>query len=307
MQQQQDGSDLWFRHMLAGSFSQAWAVSDEVLKARAGIPCWHLPRHQQYIWNGSPLNDQVVLIRCYHGLGDTIQFIRYAPMVSAIAKKVIIWAQPELIPLLCTVPGIGQIIPLHNGDPGVAYDVDVEIMELQHVFRSTIPTLPCQIPYLHVSAQDGIRHQTKKSIGLVWQAGDWDQTRSVPFRLLLPLFDLPDYQFYILQSYPEATGWIEGYGINPGPLNLYDYARCIKGLDVVISVDSMPAHLAGALGVPVWTLLKKDADWRWMENRTDSPWYPTMTLFRQSIAGYWTGVIEQVGVELKNVVAESGK
>src|SRR3712207_6559067 len=137
-------------HMRRGEFEAAWALSDAVLRARAGVPCWHLPRHLQYIWDGTPLAGKRVLVRCYHGLGDTIQFIRYVPLVSAIAAEVIVWAQPALIPILRTVRGIGRLLPLHTGAPAVEYDLDVEVMELPHVFRTTLATLPAEVPYLHV-------------------------------------------------------------------------------------------------------------------------------------------------------------
>ena len=142
----------WEYHMRQGNFEAAWQCADATLKSRAGLPCWHLPRHFQYIWDGSPLEGKRVLIRCYHGLGDTIQFIRYAPLVKPIAKKVMVWMQPKLIPLLQSVHGIDQLLPLHDGTPDVVYDVDVELMELPHIFRTTLCTVPATIPYLHVAA-----------------------------------------------------------------------------------------------------------------------------------------------------------
>src|SRR6478735_458987 len=109
-----DIPDLWMHFMRRGAFEQAWQLTDKDLKARAGIPCWHLPRHQQYIWDGTPLQNKRVLVRCYHGLGDTIQFIRYMPLVKAVAKEVIVWAQEPLLPLLKTVTGIDKLLALHD-------------------------------------------------------------------------------------------------------------------------------------------------------------------------------------------------
>src|ERR671932_14884 len=140
----------WMACMRRGAFEAAWAISDAVLRARAGVPCWHWPRHLQYIWDGTPLAGKRVLGRCYHGLGDTIQFIRYAPLIKAIAAEVIVWAQPPLLPLLEMVQGIDQLLPLHDGVPEVEYDVDVEVMELPHIFRTTPETIPLTISYLHV-------------------------------------------------------------------------------------------------------------------------------------------------------------
>src|ERR1051325_8105906 len=128
-----DTSNMWMRYMRRGEFEEAWKFSDADLKSREGKPCWHLPRHFQYIWNGTSLKGKRVLVRCYHGLGDTIQFIRYMPLVKAIAAEVIVWAQQPLIPLLKTVQGIDRLLPLHDGTPEVEYDADVEIMELPHI------------------------------------------------------------------------------------------------------------------------------------------------------------------------------
>lgn len=290
--------------MRCGEFEKAWAFSDAVLKERAGTPCWHLPRHQQYIWDGTPLHNKRVLIRCYHGLGDTIQFIRFAPQVKAIAKEVIVWAQPSLIPLLQTADGIDQLLPLHDGVPNVAYDVDLEIMELPHLLRTTLSTIPRRIPYLYADPLQLPCSDTDLQVGIVWRAGDWDLRRHLSFESLLPLFEMEGVQLVILQGNAADAGWREGYGFHPGEFSLADYARVVRGLDLMISVDSMPAHLAGALGIPVWTLLHAQADWRWMEERTDSPWYPTMRLFRQQEPGCWDAVITKVKGELEQLVQQ---
>ncbi|WP_207435421.1 glycosyltransferase family 9 protein [Sabulibacter ruber] len=301
---QEQSPDVWMLNMRRGTFEEAWKHSDAVLKERAGKPCWHWPRHFQYIWDGSSLEGKRVLVRCYHGLGDTIQFIRFAPMLKAIAKEVIVWAQAPLIPLLETVEGIDRLLPLHDGTPEVEYDVDVEIMELTHIFRTTLETIPSKIPYLEVEPMPLAVDKRRLSVGLVWKPGDWEPRRSIPFHFFAPLAELKDIQFYILQANAAENGWQEGFGINPGEFSLYDYARVIRSLDLVITVDSMPAHLAGALNVPVWTLLHHQADWRWMDHREDSPWYPTMRLFRQEQEDDWAGVIQRVKVELEKLRKE---
>ena len=294
-----DTPELWMDHMLKGKFEEAWKCSDAVLAARSGKPCWHLPRHMQYIWDGSPCAGKRVLVRCYHGLGDTIQFIRYIPLLKAAAAEVIVWAQPSLLPLLETVTGIDQLLPLHNSALDILYDMDVEIMELPHLFRSTLSTLPSAIPYLHADPAHLPPAQDQLTVGLVWKAGEWDERRSVPFSELGSLIAIPGLRFYILQAGASAAGWMKGSGIYPGEFELYEYARMVKAMDLLITVDSMPAHLAGALGVPVWTLLHNQADWRWMESRDDSPWYPTMRLFRQEHPGEWAPVIRRVEAALR--------
>jgi hypothetical protein len=291
-------ADLWMRHMRSGAFEKAWTFSDAVLKERAGAPCWHWPRHLQYVWDGSSLEGKRVLVRCYHGLGDTLQFIRFMPRLKAVAEEVIVWAQPPLLPLLDTVAGIDKLLPLHDGTPEVAYDVDVESMELSHIFRVTTDTLPSAVPYIQVAPLPLAKEGEGLAVGLVWKAGDWDDRRSIPFGALAPLNRIEGVQLYILQSGAAAAGWTEGFGLNPGEYPLHEYARLVAGLDLLITVDSMPAHLAGALGRPVWTLLHAEADWRWMDGRDDSPWYPTMRLFRQQRPGDWEGVLRRVAGEL---------
>jgi hypothetical protein len=290
--------DRWLEHMRRGEFKAAWALSDAVLRARAGVLCWHLPRHQQYVWDGTPLDGKRVLVRCYHGLGDTIQFIRYAPLLKAIGATLLVWAQPALLPLLRTRRDIDWLLPLHDGTPEVAYDVEVEIMELPHAFRTTLATIPAEVPYLYVDPLP-LPRAGRLAVGLVWRAGGWDARRSIPFARLAPLLDVPGLAWYILQRGPGLDERPAGFGILPDVRDLLAEARLIRGLDLVIAVDTMVAHLAGALGAPVWTLLPAQCDWRWLADRDDSPWYPSMRLFRQPRAGDWRTVIARVAAALE--------
>ncbi|HEX6748885.1 MAG TPA: glycosyltransferase family 9 protein [Longimicrobium sp.] len=296
----------WFRAVRRGDFAAAWRASDAVLRARVGVPCWHLPRHEQWVWDGTPLDGRRVLIRCYHGLGDTLQFIRYAPRVKAVAAEVTVWAQPALLPLLRTVSGIDRLLPLHDGVCEAEHDVDVEVMELPHVFRSTLADLPADVPYLHADpaplAKDG-----RLAVGLVWRAGDWDDRRSIPLPLLAPLADVPGVALHLLQRGDALAEAPDGFGVVSGSDDVTECARVMRALDLVVTVDSMPAHLAGALGVPVWTLLHADCDWRWMDARDDSPWYPTMRLFRQERQGDWEPVVRQVAAHLRRLAASRAR
>src|SRR5688500_9698478 len=141
----------WLQFARRGDFERAWQVSDRVLQRHARQPDTDRPRHEQSIWMGGPLDGARVLVRCYHGLGDTIQFIRYARALRAIARGVIVWAQPSLLRLLESVEGIDRLLPLDDGTPGTEYDVDVEVMELPFIFRSTLATIPNDIPYIAVA------------------------------------------------------------------------------------------------------------------------------------------------------------
>ena len=290
--------------MRRGEFGTAWRISDELLRRHLAAPSdpRDVPRHQQVIWNGASLRGKRVLVRCYHGLGDTIQFIRYIPLLKAIAAHVTVWAQPSLITLLSTTDGIDSMIPLHNGTPDCDYDADVEVMELPYVFRTTIEAIPARVPYFHVDAS--ALDDCKMKVGLVWRGGDWDPRRDVPFDLFTQLAELQEISFYALQQ--EATAFEHHQSfkkILPPGAEALTTARVMRALDLIVSIDSMPAHLAGALAVPIWTLLQKNADWRWMSDRSDSPWYPTMRLFRQEQAGDWQPVVAQVKRELRRVLS----
>jgi hypothetical protein len=293
--------DPWTAHMRRGEFAAAWKVCDRVVQERAGVSCSHLPRHFQYFWDGRPLDGKRVLVRCYHGLGDTIQFIRYAPLLRARAREVIVWVQPKLIPLLRSVSGIDRLLPLHDGAPEVEFDTSVELMELPHVFRSTLATIPCDVPYLHVTSAP-LPRTSAFAVGLTWAGGDWNEDRSIPLATLAPLTTIPGVDWYLFQRGEALNAWPHAFGrISEG--ELHQEAALVAALDLMISVDTMTAHLAGALGVPVWTLLQKEADWRWLENRDDSPWYPTMRLFRQERPGDWTSVVARVVRKLETLKA----
>jgi hypothetical protein len=294
----------WMHNMRSGNFEEAWKVSDIVLR-KGNQHNDHVPEHLRNIWDGTPLNSKRVLIRCNHGLGDTIQFIRYAPLVKDLATSLIISAQPQIVPLIKTMHGIENVLPLNQKINKEAYDVEVEVMELQHVFRTTIQTIPLAIPYFNVDPVFLSSSKEKINVGLVWKAGEWDERRSIPFELLAPLADVSGVNIHILQGDAIQAGWKQGFGNYPGDFTVFEYARVIKGLDLLVTVDSMPAHLAGALGIPVWNLLHADADWRWMLNRDDSPWYPTMRLFRQEKMGEWSAVIKRVSTELKRLVSKT--
>src|ERR1043165_7466618 len=284
--------DKWIEVMRRGDFAAAWEISDRLLRERRAEAQPQLPRWQQSIWDGSELRGNRVLVRCYHGLGDTIQFIRYAALLKQIAAEVIVWVQPSLLPLLRSVKGIDRLLPLHDGVPDVKYDVDVELSELAYVFRTTLESVPAEVPYLFVEPAEIVSDERLR-VGLIWQSGDWDERRSVPFSQVRRLREVRGVEWHVLQREALGAGWDSELGMISGGDNPLDDARVMRALDLVISVDTMTAHLAGALGVKTWTLLPYDADWRWMLDRRDTPWYPTMRLFRQPVAGRWDLVLDE--------------
>jgi hypothetical protein len=364
----------WMRAMLAGDFESAWRLSDLVIerRRRLGLSCADQPLHLRWVWDGRPLRG-TVLVRCHHGLGDTIQFIRYVPLLKerGLAERVVVQAQPALIPLLAgSTPEIDALIPLGEARAEPPFDADIESTELPHALRTTFDTIPAAVPYLTVdpvrvaararaigsgaessatrrvppsrpspargegagqsaalispsplagegrgggTSADSFRTHTRPAlkIGVVWAAGAWHPARSLPLAALAPLAGVPGVALYALQRGLErAQILLPGAPPVENPDDdsddVLDTAALIRCLDLVISVDTMVAHLAGALGVPVWTLLHDSADWRWMRDRTDSPWYPTMRLFRQQTPGDWTRVVSDVAQELSAMARGRG-
>jgi hypothetical protein len=295
----------WLALMRAGQFAEAWRVSDTALRLRSEIDCSRWPRHEQFVWRGAPLAGRRLLIRCYHGLGDTIQFARFAPRTSA--RHVTLWVQPQLIPLLRSMPGIDALAPLDDGAPRISYDVDIELAELMHVLRVTPDALASELPYLRAPpAQLASEPEKCLRVGVVWAAGQWNPQRSIPCDSLARLAEIPGIAWFVLQRGPALSQWRHGFGTIPRINDIVDEARTLRALDLLVTVDTCSAHLAGALGVPVWTLLPHDADWRWMRDREDTPWYPTMRLIRQRRPGDWSEVLSTVERDLRARVAQLG-
>jgi hypothetical protein len=300
----------WTAAMRAGDFERAWSINDRDLARRTNQrgPKHEGPRHLQHIWRGEPLRNTRVLVRCYHGLGDTIQFIRFAKPLRRIARDVTVWVQPELLNLVKHVDGVDHALPLHDGTPDVSYDVDIEIMELAHALRATPEMISQSVPYLKAPRRSPA---TRGSLfapelfhtGLVWRAGDWDTRRSVDLRYLASLATIPEVRLHLLQPTQINERGLAVRADDRWAVDISTVAQTLAQLDLVITVDTMMAHLAGAMGVPVWTMLCHDCDWRWGVSHT-TPWYPTMRLFRQQSAGEWEGVVATIADELRAIVRE---
>jgi len=290
----------WQCHMLLGDFERAWCESD--LISSRGHP------DPNRFWDGRPLDGNRVLIRCLHGLGDTIQFVRYAPLVRAVARSVIIEAQPKLKTLLAESGLADEVITWSEPEPPC--DQQVEVIELPRIFRTTLDTVPHHVPYLHaraLSADVLASHPTFLRVGIAWNSSTFNTARSIAMGEIAPLFRVPGAAFFGLQAGPEHTElspWPSVTDLYDRVSTLHQTARVLKSLHLVITVDTMTAHLAGALAVPVWTMLPHQCDWRWMLHRTDSPWYPAMRLFRQPEPGNWSAVVHQV-VEALAAVTQS--
>ncbi len=299
--------------MRAGAFDKAWAVSDTVLAARdpATRDDPALPYHLRWVWDGQPLDGRRVLVRCYHGLGDTLQFCRYLPPLRARVAELTVEAQPELVPLLRTLPGPDRVVPFRPDAPTPAPECCVEIMELAHALRLA----PNGAPYLSAEPLPRLqafalpRPAAGLLVGLCWRAGGWDPGRSVPLAALAPLGQVPGVRLVSLQRGP---GLEELAGAGAPPLldtgdrsaDVTAVARLMAGLDLVITVDTMVAHLAGALGRPTWLLLPAEADWRWMLGRS-TLWYDSVHLYRQPSPGRWTAPLAGLHADLAALAQRS--
>lgn len=290
----------WTCYMLSGDFELAWRESDAI--AARGKPDPHR------FWDGRPLDGRRVLIRCLHGLGDTIQFIRYAPLVRAKAAHLAVEVQPTLKALLKYSRVADEVITW--GEPEPTWDQQIEVVELPRIFRTLPGSVPKSVPYLSAPAASlygRYGHTGLIRAGLVWNGSNYNPARSIPVGVISQLLDVPGVEFYNLQAGPERFDlsgkrskipqlFGEGESVLPA-------ASLVGALDLLVTVDTMTAHLAGALGRPVWTLLPYRSDWRWMLNREDTPWYPTMRLVRQKQPGEWEPVIRKVKSDLAALVA----
>jgi hypothetical protein len=249
------------------------------------------------------------------GLGDMIQFIRYAPLVKG--GRVVVECPGTLVPLFSSCPGIDRLVA--EGDALPEYDVHLPLLSLPHRLGTTLATVPADVPYLAAPAERIERWRAAVAavegfkVGVVWQGNrlyQWDRHRSVPLAAFAPLARLPGVRLVSLQKghgteqlreagrgFPvtELAGEMDEGGV------FLDTAAVMKHLDLVVAADTAVAHLAGALGVPVWLALSAISDWRWLTKREDSPWYPTMRLFRQTTLGEWGSVFGRMADEVRSL------
>lgn len=291
--------------MLIGDYENGWKLYEWRWKNPA------ISKKPEYTaenyWLGEQsLNGKTILIRQEQGLGDFIHFCRYVHLLASLAEQVIIETPPELLSIMSTL--VGNFTLIEQGQTLPAFDLYCSLMSLPLVFKTNLQTIPAQVPYLFVDPAKqkcwSIRLQNQKTprIGLVWAgcaSHSNDKNRSMAIENLAPLLEMPA-TFYVLQKQinPQDLNFLSCFeNVYSCPDQLHDFsdtAALLNEMDLVISVDTSVAHLAGALAKPVWILIPYVPDFRWMLNRTDTPWYPTALLFRQSRAGDWQAVIEKV-------------
>ncbi|OAJ60834.1 sulfotransferase [Paraburkholderia ginsengiterrae] len=266
------------------------------------------------LWRGDfSIEGKTILLHAEQGLGDTLQFCRYAALVSTLGAKVVLEVPSELMRLTATLEGVDQLI--EAGQPLPPFDCHCPLLSLPLAFKTRLDTIPSATPYLFADAEAAHRWHERihaqadgqLKVGLVWAGGNRphvaelrknDARRSMTFERFAPLLDVPDVQFFSLQKGPAAqqladSEWrarVIDYTEELG--DFADTAALVVNLDLVISVDTSTAHLAGALDKPVWILNRFDTCWRWLLERTDTPWYPCARLFRQPALGDWDSVMQ---------------
>jgi hypothetical protein len=278
---------------------------------------------EQPRWDGSDPAGKTILLMNEQGLGDTLHFVRYAPLLAARGATMIVACGPELRPVIETVAGVAHVVsdkPLRGevvtlGGDTPRWDCYAPLSSLPGLFKTTLETIPATVPYVTADPQRVARFRERLAgddsvkVGIVWAgtAGHInDRARSTSLAAFAPLAGLAGVTFYSLQKGPPAA---QASSPPPG-MNLValgdelndfaDTAALLESLDLLISVDTSVVHLAGAMARPVWTLLAAGPDWRWMLGRANSPWYPTMRLFRQPEPGAWPPVMERVAAELRS-------
>ena len=290
-----------------GDYARGWPEYEWRWKCRGSV----LPPHPRPLWRGEPLEGRTILLHAEQGLGDTIQFVRFAALVQERGGRVVVECQPPLVPLLRTCPGIRQVVP--KGDPLPEFDVHASLMSLPALLGTTLETVPAMVPYLSADPALVARWRERLEsldgllIGIVWQGNpkyQADRMRSYPLSLFEGLARVEGARLVSLQKGPGTEQIRElggrfpvvdfGDELDRGDAAFLDTSAVMKGLDLVITPNTATAHLAGALGVPFWLPLPFGSDWRWLLGQERSPWYPSARLFHQPEPGRWGPVFERM-------------
>jgi hypothetical protein len=305
---------LW---LLRGDFERGWP---EYEWRRRAIPEFTTRPFPQPLWDGSAFVGRTLLLIAEQGLGDALHFVRYIPWVKERGGTVIVECLPELLRILAGVQGIDRLVS--RGSPLPPFDVQMPLMSLPRVFETSLPNIPASVPYLRTDLKL-VAHWRRRvapstySVGMAWQGSPtyrYDRQRSIPLACFASLAQVQGVRLFSLQKGPGREQLLalhysgsrfvfdldENLDETAGPF--IDTAAVMTHLDLIISSDTAIPHLAGALGIPVWVPLPYVPNWRWLLEREDSPWYPTMRLFRQSRPGRWEDVFERMAEELGKVV-----
>lgn len=310
---------LWNKSLtllLSGNFTEGW--EQYRLQRNADLKIltdYH--RSGKPRWDGTSFEGKTLLVHYEQGLGDNIQFVRYMPMVKARGGKVIFETLKPLMTLLNGFPGVDELVEYRPNKPcSVEFDVYSSLFDMPNLFGTTQETVPSDIPYIHADPTKAQYWRDKLAgpdykVGIVWAGSPThghDRYRSCKLAHFAPLTQIDHVRLYALQKgeaiqqIDELAGVIPIGNISGEFKDLSDTAAAIENLDLVISVDTSVLHLAGAMGKTTWGLLAFSPEWRWMLHRQDSPWYPTMKLFRQHERTGWPPVFQRVADELRKIV-----
>ncbi len=295
--------------LMRGDFEKGWAEYEWRLKGRSifmhGATKFNQPR-----WDGGELNGRTILLHAEAGLGDSMQFVRYAPLVARRGGRVIVGCQPALAGLFHSIEGIHEIVTPTMPLP--PFDVHCPLLSLPLAFSTTAKTVPWNGAYLRADSKNVERWRAKMGggfkVGVAWKGDSrnmLNRWRSIEWQSFSRILNVPGIIFFSLQK--EKTVESPGVGFIDWTQELHDFgdaAGLVANLDLVITVDTAIAHLAGAMGKPVWVLIPASPDFRWMLERDESLWYPSMRLFRQKKLGDWSPVIEKV---CQSLIAEVAK
>jgi len=293
----------------------SWLVSGDLERGFAEYEWrWRLAEHpprtfDQPLWSGAPFDGRTILLHAEQGMGDTLQFVRYAPMVAALGGTVILECQAPLAGLLGAVEGVSTVSVV--GTPLPAFELHAPLLSLPRIFGTTLENIPSSAGYLAPNTAEttfeDVVGRSAFNIGIAWAGKPShrnDRHRSAGLAPFIELFGLADVAFYSLQVGPRS-GDLERLGcaglvhdLTPRLHDFSDTAAALSALDLVITVDTAVAHLAGALGKRTWLVLPYAPDWRWLHARDDSPWYDSVTLYRQTTPGDWAGVFKRIGNDL---------
>jgi tetratricopeptide (TPR) repeat protein len=300
--------------LLKGDFLEAWKDYEWRFQ-RSDWRRVYPRRFDKPRWNGESFAGRTLLIHCEQGFGDMLQFARYVPMVKARGGTVILETRQAVLRLFEGLRGVDRLV-LFSQDhpPAVDFDSYVPLLSLPGIFRTSLDTIPGQVPYLEAEPSKVSQWRSRIAggelrVGLVWAGTATDPRRASPLAWFAPLASIEGIKIFGLQKGPaadllNAEGPPKGMLIDNIGRELEDFsdtAAAVENLDVLVTIDTSVAHLAGALGKPVYLLLPDIPDWRWMLNRDDSPWYPTMRLFRQETAGDWGPPLTRIGRRLDSL------
>lgn len=292
--------------LMLGQLVRGWEALEWRWKDRNFAGDWR--DFPQPLWSGGQsLEGKTILLHDEQGYGDTLQFCRYAPLVAGRGAKVVLEVKKEIQPLLAGLPGVDRLIA--KGEPLPDFDFHCPLLSLPLAFRTSVETIPADIPYVHADAalveswRERLGPGRGLRIGLAWSANRfaaYGRARSMRLEELVGILPAGAQCISLQHELSgEERALIAGRPdfLHFGP-QFPDIAALISLLDIVVSVDTSILHVAGAMGKPVWVLLRFNGDWRWMANREDSPWYPTARLFRQPAAGDWAELLRGVRAEL---------